>query len=216
MAECLSQMNGKLAMFNGVLGALWTLALVVVGGAAVPGYDHASQFISELGATGMPHGPIVSWAGFLPIGILTSAFAFFAWRAAPRSLRSTLGFVGVFLFAIGYVGSAFFPCDYGCRPEEPSPSQMLHNLLGLAGYLSAPLTLLLLGLASRAWPKANAVSLVAFVGAGISLLAIVTLSEESDLVGVSQRALEASMQIWVAACGLYLGLKPRATASRNT
>jgi hypothetical membrane protein len=200
---------GKLAMFTGVLGALWLLAMVIVGGATYPGYDHASQFISELGATGAPQGWTVSYAGFLPVGVLICAFAVFAWIAAPRSLLATLGFIGIFLFAIGYVGATFFRCDFECRPEDPSVSQMLHNTFGLIGYLFAPLTLLLLGLAARKWPNGAGIAIIAFVAATVLLCAWLTLSPDSPYVGVSQRVLEASMLSWVVACGLYLGRHSR-------
>lgn len=197
-------------MICALLGAFWLLAMVVVGGFTFPGYDHLSQYISELGANGAPYGYEVSWYGFLPVGLLTIAFAVFAWLATSRSLLGTLGFIGVVLFAIGYVGATFFPCDYGCRPEEPSPSQAMHLLLGLAGYVFAPLTLLLLAFAARKWPNAGGVALTGFIAAPIALGAFLTMSPDSPLVGLSQRALEASVMGWVVICGLYLGHQPRA------
>lgn len=198
-------MNGKFAMACGVLGALWIVALTLAGGATFPDYDHASQFMSELGANGAPYGQLVSWAGFLPIGLLMQAFAIFAWLAAPKSLWSAIGFLGVFVFYFGYTGSAFFPCDYGCRPEEPSFSQTMHYLVGLPGYFLAPLTLALLGVAARNWPKARHLNILGFVCATSALLALAFLSPDYEYVGAAQRVLEASMLIWVAVCGLYLG-----------
>jgi hypothetical protein len=195
----------KLAFFTGILGAAWVLALTLIGGATFPGYDHGGQFISELGATGAPHGWKVSWLGFLPAGILLCAFALFGWLAAPRSVLSTLGFVGIFLFAIGYVGSAFFPCDFGCRPEAPSFSQVMHELVGLAGYLLAPLTLLLLGLAARRWPGAGWLAILAYLTAVTALGGLVMLDPNFALVGAAQRVLEASVLGWIVACAIYLG-----------
>lgn len=200
-----TQMSGKLAMVCGVLGALWLLALVVAGGAKFPGYNHATQYISELGANGAPHGPVVSWAGFLPAGLLVIAFAIFAWSAAPKSVWSAAGFFGVIVFAVGYAGSAFFPCDYGCRPEAPSFSQQMHYLVGLPGYFAAPLTLALLGVAARSWPQARHLTILGFVCATSALLALVFLSPDFAYLGVAQRALEASVLIWIVACALYLG-----------
>jgi hypothetical protein len=201
---------GKLAMVTALLGAAWLLAMVLIGGATFPSYDHVSQYISELGATGAPRGFEVSWFGFLPIGILICAFAIFAGLAAPRSVLAVLGFIGVFLFSIGYVGSAFFPCDFGCRPEEPSLSQVMHELVGLAGYLLAPLTLLLLGLAAWSWPRARWLAAFSFVAAAGALVGLGGLFDaESPTVGLYQRVLEVSMMSWVVGCGLYLGVRPR-------
>jgi hypothetical protein len=192
-------------MIAGVLGALWVLALTLIGGASFPDYNHGGQFISELGATGAPHGWKVSWFGFLPAGILVCAFSLFAWIAAPRSVPSTLGFVGIFLFAIGYVGAAFFPCDFGCRPQTPSFSQTMHELIGLAGYLLAPVTLLLLALAARSWPNAGWLAVLGFVTAVAALGGLVMLDPDFALVGAAQRLLEASVLGWIVACAAYLG-----------
>jgi hypothetical protein len=196
-------------MFCGVLGALWMLAMVIAGGATYPGYSHVAQYISELGANGAPQGWAVSWFGFLPVGILISAFALFAWLAAPRSVLSGIGFVGVLLFSIGYIAATFFRCDYGCRPEEPSSSQMMHNMFGLFGYVFAPVCLLLLGLAARKWEKAGLVSTWAFVSAVVALIGLFTIAPTSPVLGLSQRAIETAMLSWVVVCGLYLGRQPR-------
>ena len=195
----------KLALITGVLGAAWVVALTLIGGATFPGYDHGGQFISELGATGAPHGWKVSWFGFLPAGMLVCAFALFGWRAAPRSVLSALGFAGIFLFAIGYVGSAFFPCDFGCRPEQASFSQVMHELIGLAGYLLAPATLLLLGLAARKWSGAGVLAILGYFSAVTALGGLIMLDPNFALVGVAQRVLEARVLGWIVACSLHLG-----------
>ncbi|MBL8547908.1 MAG: DUF998 domain-containing protein [Hyphomonadaceae bacterium] len=206
-------MNGKLALITALLGVAWLLVMVLVGGASFDGYDHVSQYISELGANGAPFGWHVSWLGFLPVGVLICAFSYFAWRAAPQSVLATLGFVGIFLFAIGYVGSAFFRCDFGCRPEEPSFSQIMHELGGLAGYMLAPVTLLLLGLAARTWPGAVWLSILGFIGAAGALVGLSGLLDDgSPTVGLYQRVLETSVLSWVLACGFYLGLQKRTAA----
>jgi hypothetical protein len=200
----------RLAMLCGVLGALWLLAMVIVGGATFPGYSHVSSYISELGANGAPQGWWVSYAGFLLVGVLICAFGIFAWLATPRSVLSTLGFIGVELFSIGYIASTFFRCDYGCRPEEPSVSQMMHNTFGLLGYLFAPLMLLLLGLAARKWQGGGLVSAWAFGSAALALVSLGTMAPDSPFVGVSQRALEFAVLSWIVVCALYLGRQPRA------
>lgn len=202
----------KLAMLSALTAATWLLAMVVIGGASFPGYDHFSHFISELGATGAPYGSEVSWYGFLPVGVLVIVFAVSAWIAAPRSVLGGLGFAGILLFAAGYVSSAFFPCDFGCRPKEPSLSQQMHLLFGLAGYVLAPVTLLFLGLAARSWPGAIWLSSLGFLSAAGALGGLVTMDEASPYAGLSQRVLEASVMGWVVACGLHLGRRPAGQA----
>ena len=187
----------------GLLGAAWVVALTVVGGATYPGYDHATQYISELGANGAPHAAAVNFLGFLPSGVLLTAFAVLSWRALPRSTAATLGAVGLALYSVGYLAAVAFPCDFGCRPAEPSASQALHNLFGLAGYLFAPATLFALGLAARRWRDGAHLSWLGRVAAVPALVGLLAL--EAEYAGAAQRLLEGSVLVWVTACALYLG-----------
>lgn len=203
-------MTHKLALIAGILGALTVILLTVIGGANFPNYSHASQFISELGAEGAPNARIINLAGFLPAGIFIIAFAFFAWRTLPRSGATTFGMVGLALFALGYLVAAFFPCEGDCRPAEPTLSQAIHNLFGLAGYLIAPLSLLFLGWQARRWPKAAHLSVLGFIGGALALLGLLFLSPEFEYVGVAQRILEGSVLVWIIACALYLATPRKA------
>lgn len=212
MAELKGKVLGKLAMVSALLVAAWHVAMLVIGGANFPGYDHVSQFISELGATGAPHSFEVSWYGFAPIGVLMIVFAVCAWLAAPRSILFVLGLLGIVVYAVGYVGTAAYPCDYGCRPENPTPTHEMHLLFGLGSYLFVPLFLVFLALAVRKWPKAGWLFALGVIGAIASLGGLVTFDPESPFVGFSQRVIEASVIGWIVACGLYLGLQKRTAA----
>lgn len=197
-------MTKRLAVFTGILGPLTVVLLTVLGGANFPNYSHASQFISELGSMDAPNGQLISWAGFLPAGVFTTAFAFLAWRALPRSVAATLGMFGLILFALGYLVAAFFPCEGDCRSAHPGVSQAIHNLFGLAGYLTAPLSLWALGWAARGWPRAGHLSALGFVGGTTALLGLMFLSPEFPYVGLAQRVLESSVLTWMVACAFYL------------
>ena len=178
--------------------------LTVIGGANFPNYSHASQFISELGAQGAPNGRLVSLAGFLPAGLLLTAFAIFAWRSLPRSLLTTFGMAGLVLFALGYLVAAFFPCEGDCRSTEPTLAQAIHNFFGLAGYLVAPLSLFLLGWQARRWPCAAHLSVLGFIGGSMALLGLLFLSPDFRYVGIAQRILEGGVLMWITVCALYL------------
>lgn len=191
-----------LAFWTAVIGYVLLAILIVAGGAAWPGYSHIGQFISELGANGAPHGRLVSLAGFLPVGVLLMAFSVLAASLQPRNALKIIGFIGLFLFALGYFAAAFFPCDFGCRPEDPSPSQMMHNLFGLLGYVFAPLMLLLLAFGVRKEPGGRwllPLGIACAVVAGAGFLTI-----ETDLRGLAQRALEAAVALWVLAYAFSL------------
>ena len=197
-------MTARLGFLTGILGPLAVVLLTVLGGATFPGYHHASEFISALGSVDAPHGRLVSLAGFLPAGLLMWGFVFFAWRALPSSIGKMLGMLGLFLFALGYVVAAFFPCEGDCRSAHPGFSQAIHNFFGLAGYLTAPLSLWALGWAARGWPRARHLSALGFVGGVTALLGLLFLSPDFRYVGVAQRLLEGSVLLWMASCALYL------------
>jgi hypothetical membrane protein len=197
-------MTARLAACLGLAGVLMVVLLSIIGGMYFPGYRHASQFISELGAIDAPHGKLISFAGFLPAGLLIASFSFLAWRILPRSPIASIAFLCLFFYAFGYIGAAFFPCEEACRPETPGVSQALHNLFGLAGYVLAAPMLLLFGLAARKWPKAGALPPVAFSACPVALLGMLLMSPDFEFVGLAQRALEGSVLVWVIVCCLYL------------
>lgn len=199
-----SSLLNKLVMLAACFGALTVVLLTVIGGATFPGYNHASQFISELGARGAPHAQLVNFGGFLPAGVMVCAFAVLAWKALPRSAGTAIGMVGIALFGFGYLVAVFFPCDAGCRPAVPSSSQLIHNALGLAGYLSAPLTLAILGWQARSWPGGRLLSMLGFLGALTAFIGLLLLSPEFAYVGIAQRLLELSVLTWIVACGIYV------------
>lgn len=194
----------RLVMLAACFGALTVILLTVIGGAAFPGYNHASQFISELGARGAPHAQLVNFGGFLPAGVLVCAFAVLAWKALPRSAGTAIGMVGIALFGFGYLVAVVFPCDAGCRPAAPSFSQLMHNALGLAGYLSAPVALAILGWQARSWPGGRLLSRIGFIGALTAFTGLLLLSPEFAYVGIAQRLLELSVLTWIVACAIYV------------
>jgi hypothetical membrane protein len=183
--------------------------MTVLAGAATPGYSHLSQFISELGARGAPTEWVVRLAGFLPAGVLLLAFCGLAYRALPLSRSTSLALGGLAVYAAGYLVAAAFPCDLGCRPPHPSPSQRIHNLVGMLGYLLAPASLFVLARAARAWPAARALTLAGYGAAALALLGLFTLNPAAPTVGLSQRLLEAAVLGWAALCGRYLAQRAR-------
>lgn len=181
---------------------LWAAALT-------PNYSHASQFISELGATGAPNELIVRLAGFLPAGALLLAFSAVAFTAIPRSRSVSLSLFGLALYAAGYLVAAAFPCDAGCRPTEPSISQLIHNAGGLVGYLVAPVFLFTLARSAGSWPGATHLSRAGYFASAVAFVGLVTLSPSSGVGGLSQRALEFAVLGWVAMLGVYLAKQRR-------
>lgn len=204
--------EAKLAGITSQAAFAVTLFMVLAAGAATPGYDHATRFISELGAREAPQEWGVRLAGFLPAGALLLAFCLFAHRALPRSRGATLGLAGLGIYAAGYLVAAAFPLDPAGHSGAPSASQVIHELGGVAGYLLAPGFLFLLARAARSWPAAGTLALTGYVASGLALIGLLTLSPSSPLAGLSQRLLELAVLGWSALCGRYLARGAAKTA----
>lgn len=192
------------AFTSAVTCALIVFLMTFLGGLATPGYSHVSQFISELGASQAAFEIPVRYLGFLPAGYALLAFCWFAHRDLPKSGLTTAALIGLAVYAFGYCVASSFPCDPGCRPAQPSGSQVLHNLLGGIGYVVAPGFLGVLATRARSWPAARALSALGFAAAALALLGLLTLSPASPYVGLSQRAIEVAVLGWVLACGWYI------------
>lgn len=182
----------------------------LLAGARFPGYSHARQYISELGARGAPDGEWVTYGMFLPAGLLLTAFAWHASRVLPRSGGMLTGLAGVALYAFGYVASVPFRCEFGCRPDEPDLAQMLHSLAGGISYLCGAVGLLILGLSALRWPRARSLAAAGLAGGALSLLVFAGLSEDFEYAGIAQRLIEGSMLGWIALCARYVGQRPAA------
>lgn len=190
------------------LAACFAILLIVVGAAITPNYSHTSQFISELGARGAAFGELVSWGGFLPVGILLALFLVVAAPVVPFMGAARIGF---YLFvasqSVAYISAAFAPCDLGC-PVEGSVAQGVHNLSGLLTYLTAGAALFMMATTQLLRPAMRA----AFVFAGIAWLTAFFLMAEPSFAswrGLSQRVAESIL--WISL--LYIAWQAPAEAA---
>lgn len=203
-------MNGKKASLLGLLGVIFFISSVILGGILLPGYSHISQLISESYAIGTPYGLQLRYLGYLPAGLFMAAFAFYANKAVPKSTMAGTGFAGLGLFyGIATIIVSIFPCDEGCGQEMVAPSfaQLIHNLSGLLTYMIVPICLLILGMASRKWPNARYVS-ISGIACGITAILFVGIFSSnlhSNSIGVYQRIIEGSVLLWIVLCSFYLG-----------
>ncbi|MDX1444259.1 MAG: DUF998 domain-containing protein [Gammaproteobacteria bacterium] len=125
------------------LAFAWLLAGIIVFSRKVSFYSQRRQTISELGAHGTKHSRVVSFAVFLPVGLLVIAFCFFFTFAAGTypSVQQAM-----WLFAmvgLGYIGGAIFPCDVSA-PMFGTWRNNIHVAFGVAEYLGGAAALYLL------------------------------------------------------------------------
>ena len=174
------------------LGILW------------PEYRWTANYLSELGANGAPHGQVMTYGGFLPVAICWTLAIVLLYLRSPKSSKLLAGVCLLLGTSVSYFGAVFFRCDLGC-PIEGSETQLMHNLLGVIGYLAAPPALTLIGLHFIKTGQ-RLLGGLTFLTALLCIAGFVGMAspENADFRGLFQRMADFSQFIWVAAVAFLL------------
>ena len=196
----------------GVLSLLVLAAATIAGGMAYPGgYNHLTQYISELGATGAPTSQAVSLA-FMVSGSLLAAFWLLCAGLFPRSVLSILGFGLSALNGVGLLLGGVFRCDFECSTADLSPAAVLHDVFGGVGYLCGIVGVFLLGIASRGWPLGRGLFGLSLICGIPAALAIWLIHPDFEWYGAAQRIVEIALAVWTMAVALRVQTSTRGTA----
>ena len=195
----------------GVLSLLVLAAATVAGGMAYPGYDHLTQYISELGATGAPTSRGVSLA-FMVSGGLLAVFWLLCVGLFPRSVLSILGFGLSALNGVGLLLGGVFRCDFECSTADLSPAAVLHDVFGGIGYLCGIAGVFLVGLAARRWPQGRGLFGLSLICGIPAALAMWLIHPAFEWYGAAQRVIEIALAVWTLAVAMRVRLQPRRTA----
>lgn len=204
----------QIAFWAAVIGVALLLATAIIGGATYPGYSHIGQYLSELGATGAPHGTAVNWLGYIPSAVLQLAFWVIALMVLPKSPLAVIGLAGLMLNMVGFIGAGVYPCDFACVRDDPSQSQMLHDLFAGLGYLAGIAGIFLLGAAARSWAQGRHLFALSLACGIPAALAIWLIHPDFAAYGAAQRVVEVALAIWTIGCALVVRRWPsRASAA---
>ena len=194
-----------------VLSLLVLAAATIAGGMAYPGYDHLTQYISELGATGSPTSQEVSVAFVVSGGLLT-VFWLLCAGLFPRSVLSILGFGLSALNGVGLVLGGVFRCDFECSTADLSPAAVLHDVFGGVGYLCGIAGVFAVGIASRSWPHGQGLFGLSLICGVPAALAIWLIHPAFEWYGAAQRVVEIALAVWTVAVALKARTSTRGTA----
>ncbi|WP_106752263.1 DUF998 domain-containing protein [Pannonibacter carbonis] len=194
-------------MFGGVvalpvLSCAWLAVGVGVAGAMYPGYNHLTQFISELGATGSPVGSWVNWWVFFACEVPVLVFVWQALRRLPHSGLLVAGLVLLALYALLLMAAAVFPCDFGCRADDPTTSHQIHMLTGVSAYLAGLAGLLAVSLGLGRMEQR--IPRLAFVLPVASVLLLGVSGTMPDYAGLGQRLNEGLIYAWMIAVAVRI------------
>lgn len=186
-----------------VVGELIQLGTVLAGCAFYPGYSHARQYISELGASGAVTGPAVSWLGFVPSGLLITAFCLMAAWLLRRNALAVVACVMLAWYGLSLSAAGVYPCAFECARTEVTFNAMMHDLVGGTGYLTGILGVALAALAIRS-DVAGWLRPLGLVCAGLAVAGFAAIIVDVELGGLFQRALEGSLAVFLLAFGWAL------------
>lgn len=193
------------------VGELIQLGTVLVGGAVYPGYDHARQYISELGATGAVTGPAVSWWGFVPSGLLITAFCLTAAWLTRHNVLMGVACLMLAWYGLSLSAAGVYPCAFECARTGAGFDAMVHDLVGGTGYLTGVLGVALAAFAVRSG-AAGWLRPLGLVCAAVAAVGFGAIIADVELGGVFQRALEGALAVFLLAFGWALArgaLPPR-------
>lgn len=201
----------RMLMGLSVLAFVLAAGSFILASSAYPGFDHARQYISELGAGGAV-APGLFNAGVFAAGVLagTGGAGFALAVAALTGRRATAVLIAVVFAAagVGLAVSSLYPW--------PDPRHMAINL-GL-GIQLAPL-LLIWGL----WPRRDLRRLILFLASAFVVMAVLTLFTHHLVffgavnpanVGWWERAYALVLTGWTAVAALALDRRLRTEADK--
>ena len=186
-------MTAQKTAWLGVLGVVLFVLTTIIGACLNNQYNSASQLISELYAINAKNAIFLRYFGYIPSGLFLAFFCFFSIQFFPKKILITIGLLGIGIFyGLGTVVCSVFPLDdiMQVKPEQPTISEVLHELIGLITYLLTPIALLLLGIGVyNDSPKY--VSIIAIIAGIVSLiLVMVFLSNiHSANIGIIQKVI---------------------------
>jgi len=189
---------------GGVVGPVLFSLVVVLSATLRPEYSHVTNFISELGATGTSHAPLMNYAGFVPAGLLLAGFGASLASLLPRSWAVLVACVLTTLFGLGVATSGVVSCDPGCPQTGGSTENFIHDKIAPISFLCLIGASGILGVCFRRFPEWRALSLYSALTSVVALALLVTLVgslETRAATGLWQRLMLFALFLWTAVIG---------------
>ncbi|WP_299769539.1 DUF998 domain-containing protein [uncultured Pseudoteredinibacter sp.] len=186
----------KIILIFPSLSLLWLAFTVILAGSTYPDYSHVSQFMSELGASGSPNGDLVNYFGFIPTELFILLFLFALLKVMHKTKLMVLGVACVFVYALSLIVAAIYPCDFQCRPVDPSFSHDMHMLFSAMAYLAGIAGIAILAIDSKTWCESNVPFLSGLLVSIVALVLMLNLNPDIPFVGLIQRSTELLIYTW--------------------
>ena len=193
----------------GVLSSLLYVAMNVVVPMQWPGYDSASQVVSELSAVGAPSRPLWVVLG-MAYTLLVTAFGWGVWMAAEHDRR--LRVAGILIVIYGAMGVAWPFAPMHLREVVAAGAADFRDTMHIAFGVATEIIYLLalafaaaaLGRAFRTYSMATFVVLLAFGVLTFRDAPRLSANQPTPLIGVWERINIAVFLLWVIVLAVAL------------
>jgi len=182
----------------GIIGPiLFTIVLITLG-FLHPGYNHITQYMSELGAVNAPYGNIKN-TGLFIAGILIVSFSFGMHIDLnnKKTKATILGSSLVFISGLSFLLLGFFPCDPDCINFTTIGT--IHGYLAMTAQfplIIAPYFLLTIFKNNKKWYGIYYYSIVSII-LGIIFFAVYQSYIFEGYVGLFQRISFGIPILWI-------------------
>ena len=191
----------KLLSIGGFIGPIIYVIILSILGYLEPGYNHTTQYMSELAAVNAPNMFWMNLFGFILLGILLIGFGF---TLDKNIKKNRWGFIGPYLIIVSGVGlvlTGLFPCDPGC--ENTSLVGLYHGLwafIAQFALIGAPFFMFFRLRHDNQWSNYQWISMGFFIS-GITLGLIYKSYLFDEYVGLLQRISFGIPFLWVVIMG---------------
>jgi hypothetical membrane protein len=206
----------RMLALGGIAGPVVFSTVTLAVAALRPGYSHATDVISELGATGTPYAALMNYVGFVPAGLMIAVFGIALSRAVAGGHLSILAAGLVTVFGCGMAASGVFSCDAGCPRGEGSLENGIHMVIAPPIFACFIAGVAILGNRFRSMPPPlgplATYSLATSALALLFMIALVLSLESRTFSGIWQRLMVASLFLWSAVVAVRAGRNTRSDA----
>ena len=199
-----------LLAFCGVVAPVILIVLIFVGAAVTSGYNHISEPISQLSATGSPHPGWMS-TGFITYGVMILGFGFVLYRSVRNHRFAWLLLLFYVLHGLGFLLGGVFSDDPRTAESVSTATGILHNvwiIIGCFSYIAGTFAFVWLKHSDPTWRLLTRIFIVFLI---IILLTFVVsqIPALADAEGVLQRVygVLAIILIEIAAIRLLISLR---------
>lgn len=190
----------KLGIMCGICAPVLWAASIILCGSLRPGYDHLTQYVSELGERGSSTELLMRYAGFVPTGVMHVLFAGSLYSAFKGRKLVSVAVMLLVLNGLGRVAAGLFPCEAGCAEPRILLSQKIHTFAAGVGFLALIASSIIWGIILRRRGERGKLGTYSIVSGllGLVFLLLMQSSDESRAgTGLYERLSSGFLSLWV-------------------